>query len=177
MHAGDELSLQEAAEAALSPKHLNAIGRFVVHLRSQGLRVPFEDDDCAVVFKPPGVHTKAGSNHKYAALEDAVSGGTVCTPIAMLATTVTASTTATSPLPPLPPLPLPLPLPMPLPPVTVHDYDSRHTHSNLTCQLPAELSPPLSSAWGDALPRPLVMHRLDVPVAGLCLVAKTRMHT
>ena len=75
VHAGDELSLQEAAEAALTPKYLNAIGRFVVHLRSQGLRVPFEDDECAVVFKPPGVHTKAGSNHKYAALEDAVSLG------------------------------------------------------------------------------------------------------
>ena len=39
--------------------------------------------------------------------------------------------------------------------------------------LPAELRPP-SGSRGDALPRPLVMHRLDVPVAGLCVVAKTR---
>lgn len=38
--------------------------------------------------------------------------------------------------------------------------------------LTAVLAPPAAAA--DALPQPLVMHRLDVPVAGLCVVAKTR---
>ena len=38
----------------------------------QGLRAVYEDEDVAVVYKPPGIHTKAGSNHKYAALEDAL---------------------------------------------------------------------------------------------------------
>lgn len=107
--AGDELSLQPLAVAAPDSKRLESRARFVEHLRSQGLRVLYEDDAAAVVFKPAGIHTKAGSNPKFAALEDALT---------------------------------------------------------------AELSPPLDS--DDALPLPMVMHRLDVPVSGLCLVAKTR---
>lgn len=104
---GDVLSLQLPPVAAPSPSRLSALSRFVEHLRSQGLRTPYEDDDLAVVYKPPGIHSKAGTNRKYAALEDA---------------------------------------------------------------LPAELTPPPR----EALPSPLLMHRLDVPVAGLCVVAKTR---
>ena len=112
VRAGDQMTLQEAAEAPPSAAKLEAIGRFVLHLQSQGLRTPYEDDHCAVVFKPPGIHTKAGTRtqrgRKWSALEDA---------------------------------------------------------------LPAELTP---SPLVDALPKPLVMHRLDVPVSGLCIVAKTR---
>lgn len=107
---GDVLQLQPPAAARPSEKRLHARARFVEHLRSQGLRVLHEDEAVAVVFKPPGIHTKAGSNAKFAALEDALT---------------------------------------------------------------AELSPPPRDA-PDALPLPLALHRLDVPVSGLCLVAKTR---
>ena len=107
---GDVLQLQPPAAARPSEKRLHARARFVEHLRSQGLRVLHEDEAVAVVFKPPGIHTKSGSNAKFAALEDALT---------------------------------------------------------------AELSPPPRDA-PDALPLPLALHRLDVPVSGLCLVAKTR---
>ena len=106
---GDILTLQQPGKPAPSASRLEAISRFVGHLRSQGLRTAFEDDHLAVVYKPPGIHTKSGTNHKFAALEDA---------------------------------------------------------------LPAELTPPIGG--DDALPLPIVMHRLDVPVSGLCVVAKTR---
>lgn len=109
--AGDVLTLQLDATPAPSAKKLESLSRFVGHLRTQGLRVAYEDDHIAICFKPPGIHTKAGSNAKYAALEDA---------------------------------------------------------------LPAELTPPPASLGTDALPAPLLMHRLDVPVCGLCVAAKTR---
>jgi 23S rRNA pseudouridine1911/1915/1917 synthase len=114
VRGGDVLTLQLPAAGAPSKKRLQAMSRFVAHLRSQGLRACYEDEHLAVVYKPPGIHTKAGTNRKYAALEDA---------------------------------------------------------------LPAELSPPrlaCGAEMDDALSAPLVMHRLDVPVSGLCLVAKTR---
>ena len=113
VRVGDMLTLEEAPKAAPSASKLQALSRFVGHLRTQGLRTPYEDAHLAIVYKPPGIHTKSGTNRKYAALEDA---------------------------------------------------------------LPAELSPPLAKSVGpqDALPLPLVMHRLDVPVSGLCVVAKTR---
>ena len=111
LKAGDVLTLQLEAARPPSEKRLQALGRFIGHLRTQGLRVPYEDDHVAICVKPAGVHTKSGTNRKFAAFEDA---------------------------------------------------------------LPAELTPPPASLGGDALPAPLVMHRLDVPVSGLCVVAKTR---
>ena len=71
--AGDELSLQPVAAATPDVKRLESRARFVEHLRSQGLRVLYEDDVAAVVFKPAGIHTKSGSNPKFAALEDALT--------------------------------------------------------------------------------------------------------
>lgn len=109
---GDLLTYQPLASQPRSAAALEALARFVVHLRTayQGLDVAYEDDVMAVVFKPPGVHTKSKSNPKYAAFEDA---------------------------------------------------------------LPAVLYPPPPS-HGDSLPWPLAVHRLDVPVSGLTVVAKTR---
>jgi 23S rRNA pseudouridine1911/1915/1917 synthase len=107
---GDTLTFQPPTAAVPDSKRLESRARFVEHLRLQGLRAVYEDDHLAVVFKPPGIHTKAGTNVKFAALEDALA---------------------------------------------------------------AELTPPPVAA-SDALPLPLVMHRLDVPVAGVCLAAKTR---
>ena len=109
VRVGDQLCFEPPAAPELSPAQLAARARFVAHLQLQGLRAVHEDDDVAVVYKPPGIHTKSGTNAKYAALEDG---------------------------------------------------------------LPAILTPP--STAPDPLPQPLVMHRLDVPVAGLCVVAKTR---
>jgi 23S rRNA pseudouridine1911/1915/1917 synthase len=109
LRAGDVLSLKVEPTPPPTEAKLHGLRNFVIHLRSQGLRVPYEDADVAVVYKPPGIHVKVGTNHRWSALEDA---------------------------------------------------------------LPAELSPPPAGAA--ALPSPLVMHRLDVPVSGLCLVAKTR---
>ena len=106
--AGDELQLQLTPPKVLAGEALAARCRFVDHLLTQGLRAVHEDDDVAVCFKPPGVHTKRGQNRKFAAFEDA---------------------------------------------------------------LPALLTPP---ECDDALPLPLACHRLDVPVGGLLLVAKTR---
>lgn len=106
--AGDELQLQLPPPKPLAGEALAARCRFVDHLLTQGLRAVHEDDDVAVCFKPPGVHTKRGQNRKFAAFEDA---------------------------------------------------------------LPALLTPP---ECDDALPLPLACHRLDVPVGGLLLVAKTR---
>lgn len=110
VRAGDILTFQPPTAAVPDRQQLESRARFVEHLRSQGMRAVYEDDHLAVVFKPPGIHTKTGTNGKYAALEDALA---------------------------------------------------------------AELVPP-PEASGDALPLPLVMHRLDVPVSGLCLVSKTR---
>ena len=107
---GDTLTFQPPTAAVPDAKRLESRARFVEHLRSKGLRAVYEDDHLAVVFKPPGIHTKAGTNVKFAALEDALA---------------------------------------------------------------AELTPPPVAA-NDALPLPLVMHRLDVPVSGVCLVSKTR---
>ena len=52
--AGDEISLQPLAVTAPDSKRLESRARFVEHLRSQGLRVLYEDDAAAVVFKPAG---------------------------------------------------------------------------------------------------------------------------
>ena len=114
VRAGDVLRLEPRAVAPPSHGRLRSRARFVAHLRTAGLRTAFEDDSMAVVVKPPGVHTKTGSNPKFLALEDA---------------------------------------------------------------LPALLLPPPprgASGAADALPLPLAVHRLDVPVSGLCVVAKTR---
>lgn len=108
VHTGDELSYELPTGTVLTPESLAYRARFTEHLQMQGLRAVYEDDDMAIVYKPPGIHTKTGTNAKFGALEDA---------------------------------------------------------------LPAILTP---SANSDALPSPLVMHRLDVPVAGLCVTAKTR---
>lgn len=70
---GDMLKLQTQALQAPSIKRLRALStRFVPELRAYGLRVVHEDDDVAVVFKPPRVHVKAGSDPKLFALEDAL---------------------------------------------------------------------------------------------------------
>ena len=107
--ADDELSFEPRMPATLTtPESLASRARFVAHLKLQGLRAVYEDEDVAVVYKPPGIHTKSFTNAKYAALEDG---------------------------------------------------------------LPAILTPPVCA--NDALPLPLVMHRLDVPVAGLCALALT----
>lgn len=59
-------------------------------------------------------------------------------------------------------------------PAGIHTKSGTHRkHAALEDALTALLSPPVDSTL-DALPLPLAMHRLDVPVAGLCLVAKTR---
>ena len=110
VRAGDALTFEPPTAAVLDAKTLESRARFVEHLRSQGLRAVYEDEHVAVVYKPAGIHTKAGTNGKYAALEDALA---------------------------------------------------------------AELAPPPATS-SDALPLPLIMHRLDVPVSGLCLVSKTR---
>ena len=110
VRVGDELQLTLPPAKPLSAAKLASHARFTAHLLEQGLRTVYEDADVAVVYKPPGIHTKRGTNQKYAALEDA---------------------------------------------------------------LPAVLRPP-SAEVADALPLPLAMHRLDVPVAGLLLVGKTR---
>ncbi len=110
VRAGDVLTLQPRAASTPSEGKLEARARFVLHLRSLGLRTVFEDDDLAVVYKPSGIHTKHGTKARYAALEDA---------------------------------------------------------------LPAMLSPP-PAGTADAMPLPLALHRLDVPVAGLVVVGKTR---
>ena len=107
---GDELSYRAPPLPRPAAKKLASTARFVGHLSSQGLAVPYEDEHLAVVFKPPGIHTKRQSNPKYAALEEA---------------------------------------------------------------LPAVVWP-CEERTEDALPLPLAMHRLDVPVCGLLLVAKTR---
>lgn len=107
---GDELTLTVRPLPRPPQQKLSSTARFVVHLLEQGLSVPFEDDHVAVVFKPPGIHTKRKSNPKFAALEDA------------------------------------------LPAVVCPSHDLLQ----------------------DALPLPLAMHRLDVPVCGVVLVAKSR---
>ena len=111
--AGDKLTLQLAATPEPSTSKLQSAARFVTRLRSQGLCTQYEDDVCAVVFKPAGVHTKSG--------ERSVRG---------------------------------------------------RRHRSLEEALPAELLPSRECV-ADALAKPLVMHRLDVPVSGLCVVAKT----
>ena len=139
--AGDELSLQPPAVAAPDTKRLESRARFVEHLRSQGLRVLYEDGAAAVVFKPAGIHTKAGTNPKFAALEDALT--------AELSPPVDAADA--------------LPLPM-----VMHRCGS-------ACNpiigggnpIYRRLQPYVSEAATLCL-------RLDVPVSGLCLVAKTR---
>ena len=62
VRAGDVLALQQAATPPPSAAKLRSVSRFVAHLRTQGLRTPYEDDQLAVVFKPPGIHTKV--NHR-----------------------------------------------------------------------------------------------------------------
>ena len=107
---GDELTLTVRPLPRPPQQKVSSTARFIVHLLQQGLSVPFEDEHVAVVFKPPGIHTKRKSNPKFAALEDA---------------------------------------------------------------LPAVLHPS-HGLLEDALPLPLAMHRLDVPVCGVVLVAKSR---
>lgn len=108
---GDVLDYTPASSSfdTTDAERLQSLARFCTHLQGQGMRTPYEDDDVAIVYKPAGVHTKSGTNRRYAAFEDAI---------------------------------------------------------------PAELSLPPASK--PRLPQPLVMHRLDVPVSGLCVVAKTR---
>ena len=72
MAPGDELTLTVRPLPRPPQQKVSSTARFIVHLLQQGLSVPFEDEHVAVVFKPPGIHTKRKSNPKFAALEDAL---------------------------------------------------------------------------------------------------------
>ncbi len=115
------------------------------------IRVVFEDDDLAVIVKPAGT----------------VFENVWCMCVHVLAY-LPAVYLRLSDGPPACPQPTPRPQPTPMSGVAVHG-----TGAYSLVDRYAEFLTPTTRSEGEALPKPVHAHRLDAPVGGLLIVAKS----